>query len=131
MTLREAEDLGKEWLRDLGHFIPSAIEAPATRPAEGAPEDGDDSDTVERAPESIRDRFVDDGWDAQGFKNPTEAMVWLKAEPRKLGRVLSAELVDGACEMTVELPGAKPCKVQATVVMEDGYAKCKRLVLQQ
>ncbi|NSW55521.1 MAG: hypothetical protein HPY44_05875 [Armatimonadetes bacterium] len=131
MTLRQAEELGKEWLRDLGNFVPSAIETSETEPADGDPDHGDSLDTDESAPESIRDCFVDDDWDAQGFKNPTEAIQWLTSEPRKLGRVLSAGLAENACEMTLELLGAEPCKVQVTVVVEDGYAKCRRLALQQ
>ena len=130
LTLRQAEELGQVWLQDLSLFIPWDEEK-KTGPEEDDGEGPEDSDSEAGAPGSIRDCFVDDGWDPQGFKNPTEAIEWLTGEPRKLGKVLSADQVEGGCEMSLELLGARPCTVQVRVVTEDEYPKCARLVMQQ
>jgi hypothetical protein len=140
LTLRGAEDLSQAWLQNLGGFLnPSAQPSPHPREVsnaetpEGAVTAGEaenEEDAEQPAPSKprcLRDCFVDDGWSPEGFKNPTEAIAWLTATPRTLGRVLSIDLVEGGAEITFELKGNPPAVLTAFVVREGSLPKCKRL----
>jgi len=70
---------------------------------------------------------VDDGWLPEGFKNPTEAIAWLTASRRTVGKVQSIDLAEGGAQITFELGGGQPAVLTALVVRERSVPKCKRL----
>lgn len=129
LTLRHAEQMAWAWLLDIEQFL----DPPPGREA-GADEtkDADDEAAAEYetrpGPETLRDCFVDDGWEAEGFRNPTEAIAWLTERRRPLGRVLSIDLADdNVAEVVFELQGQPTVRLTAWVVMADGLPRCRGL----
>ena len=128
MTLREAEAIGQLWLDDLQSLLDPA--GPRTEPGEcRQPEDHPETETeqAEGCPKTLRDCFVDDEWQPEGFPNPVAAINWLTAHPRKVGEMTSAELVEGATQIQFQLSGDKTSLMQARIVVEHGAAKCQSL----
>ena len=122
-TLREAEELAKDWLISLGEIL---------TPVKPEPKKTDDKSakkkTVKKVKENrktLRDCFVDDGWDPQGFKNPTEVVVWLSEDTWRVGKVLSIERVESGAMIIFELEGKKTVQVEASITLENEDPKCK------
>ena len=128
LTLRHAEHMAWAWLLNIQEFLdpppPSAAGADETEAA-----DDEDADETEPRlkPDTLRDCFVDDGWQAEGFKNPTEAIAWLTERRRPLLRVLSIDLAGDSAELAFELKAQPSVKLVAWVVMAEGLPKCKGL----
>lgn len=75
-------------------------------------------------PQTLRDCFVDDGWDPTGFKNPTEAIAWLTEKARPLTKVMSIELVEDSAEVTFEMLDKEPVTVVARVKLVEDSPRC-------
>jgi hypothetical protein len=129
LTLRGAEDMARSWLAYAGDVLvpPPPPPKPAKEKGKHKNDEDEEEETEPQWPTSLRDCFVDDGWDPQGFKNPTEAVTWLTAGKRRPGKVLSIELNGEGAQMTFELLTPKPVRADANVVMEDGWPKCRSL----
>lgn len=140
LNLRRAENLSLTWLHNLDGFLnPPPAPPPKPKEVENAegPDGAVDEDEAENEedseqpaptkPQCLRDCFVDDGWSPEGFKNPTEAIGWLTATRRTLGKVESIDLVEDGAQITFELKGTPPAKLTALIVRENSIPKCKRL----
>ena len=128
LTLREAEQIGQLWLDDLRPLLAP----PSTPVAQGAGEHDDaqadaHEDDPGSAPEGLRDCFVDDGWKPDGFPNPTAAIDWLTGTHWTVGKITSAELVDGGTELVFSLSAKQNVSVSARIVVEGAAPKCQSL----
>lgn len=157
LTLRGAETMAYAWLDDLRPLVaaaggPAASPRPAGESATPVPVSENAAPGSQAAPpvretpqnatarnpqaaagghaQTLRDCFVNDGWNAEGFKNPTEAVTWLQEEPRAISRVTSISLLEGGkgAEVKLDLRGREGLtSVVAHVVDEEGTAKCNYL----
>ena len=129
-TLRDAEELAQDWLASLGKLLAPVkpdLKKPDGKSASKKQADEEDEEESSEWPATLRDCFVDDGWDPQGFKNPTEAVVWLGEDKYRVGKVRSIERVEGGAVIIFELTGKKKIQVEACIVLENDYPKCKWL----
>lgn len=127
LTLREAEDLAHAWLQYTEETLSREMRAADVSGAECDPDDyGMDADAW--GPETLRDCFVDDGWDAAGFKNPTEVINWLTESKRSFGRVKSIDLSDeGSIVIFEMIQDDATLTLTARIVVENELPKCVRL----
>lgn len=133
LTLREAEDHSQVWLE----MVQEALHPPAPKADESAnaenreaEDDTENAEGEEEEPVCLRDCFVDDGWDPAGFKNPTEAMVWLTARANKTVKVTSVDLADKGALLTFEM-GAPPIVLTAHLIVVEGLPHCQSLKEEQ
>ncbi len=133
LTLREAEDHSQVWLE----MVQEALHPPAPKADESAnaenreaEDDTENAEGEEEEPVCLRDCFVDDGWDPAGFRNPTEAMVWLTARANKTVKVTSVDLADKGALLTFEM-GAPPIVLTAHLIVVDGLPHCQSLKEEQ
>lgn len=133
LTLREAEDQAQIWLETVQKALhPPAPKADESANAEDleAEDDTENAEGEEEEPVCLRDCFVDDDWDPAGFKNPTEAMVWLTARANKTVKVTSVDLADKGALLTFEM-GAPPIVLTAHLIVVDGLPHCQSLKEEQ
>lgn len=128
LTLRHAEHMAWAWLLNMQEFLDPPTPSEAGDDGTDAAQDEDVDETDARLkPDTLRDCFVDDGWEPHGFKNPTEAIAWLTQRRRPLARVLSIDLTDDSAELAFELKDQPPVTLVAWIVMADGLPRCRGL----
>ncbi|MCE5219255.1 hypothetical protein LLH03_19740 [bacterium] len=133
MTLREAEDQAQIWLETVQKALhPPAPKADESANAEDveAEDDTENAEGEEEEPVCLRDCFVDDDWDPAGFKNPTEAMVWLTANANSSMKATSVDLAEEGASLTFEM-GTRPIVLTARLVVVDGLPHCQSLKEEQ